>query len=238
MIDLHSHVLPGLDDGAVDEATALAMCRIAAEDGIRTLVATPHFGGLWSIRDAGRIEAATDALRRRLAEEAIPLDLRFAAEMPLSEEMLDWYSSGACPTYDAGRRYVLFEMAALPDGLRILGESIFRLRMAGATPLLAHPERLSMLDDPADVERLLAQGALLQVTATCLLGPDCGAKRRAVEWLRRGWVHVVSTDTHDPLRRPPRLSMARVWLEENFGAAVADALVRGNPQKILDGEDV
>jgi protein-tyrosine phosphatase len=235
MIDLHSHVLPGLDDGAPDEATALAMCRMAVEDGIRTLVATPHFDAALGVCDPEVIARAADLLRQRLAQEGIDLDLRFAAEMPLTENALELYRSGGWPAYDAGRNYVLLEVPSLRNGFSILREMVFQLRMAGATPVLAHPERLEMLDDLRAAEQIRMQGAVFQLTAGCLTAPPTPARKRAVEWLRRGWVHLVASDAHNVSRRPPRLSAARQWLVEQYGDAVADALTRGNPEKILKG---
>ena len=238
MIDLHSHVLPGLDDGAADESAALAMCRMAVADGIATVVATPHLYGGIGVADPGAIPAAAERLRRRLTEERIVLDLRWAGEMPLLENAVALYRSGAWPAYDAGRRYVLLEMPPIWNGLDILRDMVFRLRLEGATPVLAHPERLEFLDDAKGVEGLLAQGALIQITATCLFAPVSRSHGRAVEWLRRGWVHAVASDAHDVEFRPPRLSAARRWLEENFGSPAAVALTHGNPLKILNGESI
>lgn len=238
MIDLHSHVLPGLDDGAPDESAALAMCRMAAEDGIATLVATPHLYGGLGVADPGVIPAAAERLRGRLAEERIDLDLRFAAEMPLTENAVALYRAGTWPAYDAGRRYVLLEMPPIRNGGAILRDVVFRLRLEGATPVLAHPERLDFLDDVAAVDNLRTQGALLQITSTCLFAAGSRAHVRAAEWLRRGWVHAVASDAHDVVFRPPLLSTARRWLAEHCGPQVADELTCGNPLKILRGETV
>jgi protein-tyrosine phosphatase len=238
MIDLHSHVLPGLDDGAADESAAVAMCRMAAEDGIATMVATPHLYGGIGLVHPGVISAAAERLRRRLAEERIELDLRYAAEMPLMENAMELYRSGEWPAYDAGRRYVLLEMPPIRNGLDILRDTIFRLRLEGATPILAHPERLDFLDDLETVEGLRTQGALLQITATCLFASGSREHGRAMEWIRRGWVHVIASDAHDVEFRPPRLAAARRWLKENIGFQVADDLTRGNPLKILCGESI
>ena len=236
MIDLHCHILPGLDDGAADDAVALAMCRMAAEDGIRTIVATPHFDAALGVVDPERIAAAAERFRGRIAEEGIDLELRHAAEVPLTEGAAELYASGGWPAYDERRRYVLLEMPPIRNGLAILKETVFRLRMAGAVPVLAHPERLEMLEERGSAEGLRNQGAVLQVTADCLVGPNTPARRRAVEWTKRGWVQAVATDAHDATRRVPRLSAARRWLEEQFGAAAAEELTCANPGKILKGE--
>ncbi|NLG35115.1 MAG: hypothetical protein GX548_07160 [Lentisphaerae bacterium] len=236
MIDLHSHVLPGVDDGASDEDTAAAMCRIAAADGIRILVATPHFNAALGVTDPARVADAADRLKRRIADEGLELELRVAAEMPLSENAVEAYRSGIWPAYDSGRCYVLLEMPPIQSGLPILQDVIFRLRMAGATPVLAHPERLEMLEDLRAAEQVHQQGAVFQITASCLGAPDSRSGRRAIQWLRRGWVQVVASDAHDPVRRPPGLSAARHWLREHWGEDTADALTRVNPGKILNGE--
>ena len=236
MIDLHAHVLPGLDDGAVDETAALAMCRMAVADGIATMVATPHLFGGFGVARPDLIPLAAERLRLRLAQEEIGLDLRWAGEMPLMENAVELYRSGAWPTYDAPRRYVLLEMPPIRNGLGILRDTIFRLRLAGATPILAHPERLDFLDDPETVAGLRTQGALLQITAACLFAAGSRGHDRAVEWIRRGWVHAVASDAHDAEFRPPRLAAARRWLADHFGSPLADDLTRGNPRKILCGE--
>lgn len=236
MIDLHTHVLPGLDDGAADESEALALCRMAAADGIGTMVATPHLYGGIGVADPGVIAGAAERLRRRLGEEGIALELRFAAEMPLMENAVELYRSGAWPAFDAGRRHVLLEMSEMRNGLAILRDMVFRLRIEGAVPVLAHPERLDFLEDLSAVEGLRMQGALLQVTAGCLFAAGTRAQARAEEWIRRGWVQAVASDAHDAVRRPPRLAPARRWLAERFGEGVADDLTRGNPLRILRGE--
>ncbi len=235
MIDLHTHVLPGLDDGAADDSVALAMCRMAVADGITTMVATPHLFGGVGVSDPSVIACATERLKQRLADEHLELELRFAAEMPLMEHVVDIYRSGKWPTYDASRRYVLLEMSSMRNGLAILRDMVFRLRIEGATPILAHPERLDFLSEPEAMEGLLIQGALVQITAHCLFGTRTGERARAVEWIRRGWVHVVASDAHDVVRRPPLLSPARRWLTEQVGSQMADDLTRGNAMKILQG---
>ena len=235
MIDLHTHVLPGLDDGAVEDSVALEMCRMALADGITTMVATPHLYGGVGVSDPGVIEAAADRLKQRLAEEHVKLELRFAAEMPVMEHVVELYRSGKWPAFDAGRRYVLLEMSSMRNGLAILRDTVFRLRIEGATPILAHPERLEFLSDPRAMEGLQIQGALVQITAHCLLGARTGERARALEWLQRGWVHVVASDAHDAVYRPPLLSLVRRWLTEQMGTKVADDLTRGNAMKILQG---
>ena len=238
MIDLHTHVLPGLDDGAADDSMALAMCRMALADGITTMVATPHLYGGGGVSDPGVIADAANRLQQRLEEEDLKLELRFAAEMPVMEHVVELYRSGKWPAFDAGRRYVLLEMSSMRNGLAILRDMVFRLRIEGAVPILAHPERLEFLSEPRAMEGLQIQGALVQITAHCLLGAKTRDRARALEWLQRGWVHVVASDAHDAVRRPPLMSLARRWLTEQMGEKLADDLTRGNALKILQGMSI
>ncbi|MBQ7252984.1 MAG: capsular biosynthesis protein [Kiritimatiellae bacterium] len=236
MIDLHCHVLPGLDDGAKDDASALAMCRMAAADGIRILVATPHYRSGVGVEDLSVVAPAAERLQRLVDAEGIGLEIRHACEMPLLEDFLACYRSGTWLAYDSSRKYVLWEIPTLPcNGPAILSRIVSQLVSAGATPVLAHPERLPFLDDLRAVEDVCARGALLQVTAEAVVG-DSSAGRRARAWLDAGLVAAVATDSHSVHRRPPRLSPVRDFLRRRYGEAAATALVSGNPSKILAGE--
>lgn len=237
MIDLHCHVLPGLDDGAKDDASALAICREAAADGIRILVATPHYRSGVGVEDLSVVAPAAERLQRLVEEEGIKIEIRHACEMPLLEDFLDCYRSGTWLAYDKERKYVLWEIPPLPcNGPAILPRIVSRLVSAGATPVLAHPERLPFLDDLRAVEDVCARGAVLQVTAGAVLDDSSSAGRRAREWLDAGLVAAVATDSHSLHRRPPRLSPVRDFLRRRYGEATATALVSGNPAKILAGE--
>ena len=136
MIDLHAHVLPGIDDGAADEPVALAMCRAAVADGITTMVATPHMYCGAGVTDSSVIRDSAARLKSRLAEEQIPLDLCWGAEVQLVEDLLARFRAGAVPTYNSMGKYLLLEMPPVPNGLAILRETIFRLQLDGVTPII------------------------------------------------------------------------------------------------------
>lgn len=238
MIDLHSHVLPGLDDGSPDLESSLDICRMAAADGVTDMVATPHYRNGVGVRDPAVIPPAAEKLRAALAGHGIPLAIHVAIEMPLLENFLELYLGGAWLAYDSARRYVLLECPPLPvRGAQILSRTVDTLLRAGAVPVLAHPERLPFLDDIGDAVHLRRQGALFQVTAGAL-AMHSSSGHRARAWLDRGIVSCVATDTHGVDRRPPLLSPARDFIRDRCGAAVADALTRTNPAKILAGEPI
>ena len=238
MIDLHTHVLPGLDDGSPDLESSLAICRMAAEDGITDMVATPHYRNGVGVREVSVITPAAERLREALAHNGITMNLHVAVEMPLLENFMELYRDGTWLAYDAARKYLLLEAPPFPmNGVQILSRTVDNLLKAGAIPVLAHPERLPFLDRLEDAYRIRAQGALFQVTAGCLDSAS-SAGHRARAWLDRGWVSCIATDTHGVRMRPPQLSGARAFLEACYGRGVADALTLGNPRKILDGEPV
>ena len=236
MIDIHAHVLPDLDDGSPDMATSLEMCRMAVADGITDVVATPHYQNGVGVSSVSVIPPALDGLRRELEKAGIPLHLHMALEMPLREDCLPLYRDGTWLAYDAARKYILLECPAFPvQGVAILSRTVERLVQAGAIPVLAHPERLPFLDNPADAGAIRRLGAPFQVTAQALDSPTSSG-HRARAWLERGWVDAIATDAHGLHRRPPRLSRARDFVASRFGDNAAELLATRNPMKILAGE--
>ena len=198
MIDLHSHILPGVDDGVatLDEARTLARAVLA--DGAAAIAATPHVRDDWPT-SADRMEEGVAALRQDFAEQGIELDVLTGGELALDR----------LPTLDAGElrrfslagseRYVLVEFpyAGWPLGL---DSAIHDLGAAGLTPLLAHPERnRTVQEQPERLERALGAGALVQVTASSVDGRGGTAARTAARrLLELGFVHVVASDAPPP----------------------------------------
>ncbi len=240
MIDLHAHVLPGVDDGARDLAESVEMLRLAAADGTRVLCATPHAHG--PSHDVAReaAVAAWEALRGAARLAGIPIDLRLASEVWYREDLADLARAGRLVTLSgAGRRYVLVEFppAFVPPGAE---EGLFRLRLAGVTPVIAHPERNpSFWERPEDAVRLRDQGALLQVTAGSFTGLFRKESVRAARaLLERGAIDLVASDCHRRDRRPPGLAEAAREIARlcgKRGREVADRLTVGVPEAVLAG---
>jgi protein-tyrosine phosphatase len=169
MVDLHHHLLPGLDDGSPDIKTSVAMSRMAVEDGITHVVATPHASGTWTF-EPDVIAAKLAELRQALAQESIALTLATGCDFHLSyDNIQDGIANPRKYTLN-GSQYVLVE---LPDfGLSpSLGEIFFDLRVAGMVPILTHPERNPTLQrDQARLADWMRDGLLVQVTAGSVLG--------------------------------------------------------------------
>lgn len=232
MIDLHCHILPNIDDGSCSWEMSAEMCRVAADDGIRHIVATPHCNDRF-MYDRQRCESMLGELREasgRRIEFSIGCDLHFSYE-----NLADALEN---PTrYTINRTsYLLIEFSVygIPPNTN---EHIFRLTSRGVVPIITHPERNPLLvRDPQRVLDLIGAGALVQVTANSITG-FWGTQAKSVsEWLlKQGAVHVVATDAHDPRHRRPVLSEARFAVAQLVGEDVAEALVHYNPRAIIDG---
>ncbi len=235
MIDIHAHLLPGVDDGAGDAAEAVAMCRAAAADGVEIAIATPHQRHeLWPNLDRPGLERRHAELA---AEVADVLDLRLGAELRVDSELLPEVEampgSGLLPL--AGSRWLLVEFHPLPVGPDP-GDLVNELVVAGWRPVVAHPERIGWL--AKSVERLadmVRLGATLQITAMAVTG-DLGRRERECcrELLDAGLVHFVASDGHRLQTRPPTLAAAREAVREGWGAEVAERLFVTNPRSVIE----
>lgn len=234
MLDLHCHLLPGIDDGPPDLETSLAMARMAADDGIRVAACTPHiYPGLYENTATG-IRTAITALQRELDERDIRLHLVQGADVHLQPDLVDSIHADRVPTL-AGSRYLLLEPPHHVAPPRF-EESLFQLQTAGFVPVITHPERLTWIDDHfAMFQRACHAGIWMQITAGSLTGRF---GRQARYWgerlLDEGMVHILATDAHDILQRPPLLAEGREAALRRVGAQEAGHLVFTRPQGIVD----
>ena len=233
MLDLHCHLLPGIDDGAPDIDTSLAMARIAFDDGIRTIACTPHiYPGMYD-NDAPGIRKAIAALQARLAEEDIALQLVEGADVHLDGDLVGAIRAGRVPTL-AASRYLLLEPPhhVAPPGFE---QQVFAMMAAGIVPVITHPERLTWVEDHYDMfMRLVGRGAWMQITAGALTSRH---GRRPKYWAERfvgeGKAHLLATDAHDTRRRPPLLAEARDAAAVLVGNVDAEHLVVTRPAGIV-----
>lgn len=234
MIDLHCHLLPGIDDGPPDLATSLAMARIAVDDGIDTIFCTPHiYPGLYE-NNGPDIQRRVANLQLILRDKGIALALNYGADAHLVPNMLPSVRSGKVPTL-GGSRYLLLEPShhVRPPRFR---EEVFALVAAGYTPVITHPERLTWVDDHYDDFVALAEsGAWLQVTAGALLGRfGQAAQRFSEQFIEEGWTAVLASDAHTTNRRAPQMAEARERAAALVGVAEATRMVVERPQAVLD----
>jgi len=234
LIDLHCHLLPGIDDGATDLDMAIEMARMAVADGITVVACSPHiYPGLYE-NDAVGIRAAIAALQGELDARGLALRLVEGADVHLAPGLADAVSAGRVPTL-AGSRYLLLEPPHHVAPPR-LEESVFELLLAGVVPVITHPERLTWIEDQYPVfERLVRGGAWMQITAGSLTGRF---GRRPRYWAERmlddGLVHLLASDAHHPRRRPPLLAEGRAAAALRVGDVEAGHLVVTRPRGIVD----
>jgi protein-tyrosine phosphatase len=235
MIDLHSHILPGLDDGAATLEQSLALCRMAAADGTRTLAATPHSPASTASRhyDPALIREQVAALNTTLTAEGVDLEVIAGTEICYDDDLAGQLRRGALLPYGASHA-VLLELphTALPA---MLDQMLFALQAAGYRVVLAHPERIAAVQhDPNVLLPLIERGGLIQLTAEALTGGQGQRLRAAAETLlTHGMAHLLASDAHGlPPRRPPILSAARDRAAALIGPD-ATALVTTTPAAIL-----
>ena len=235
MVDLHCHLLPGIDDGPETLEDALGMARAAYEAGIHYAIVTPHLhlgryeNGLESIR------AATAAFTWKLQQAQIPLEIAYGAEVRISPELASLVECGQVPFIgELDRRQVVlveFPHGHIPVGSDKMAEWLL---MRDIIPMIAHPERNKDVMRKLDkIVPFVELGCLLQVTAgsiTGRFGPR--ALVCANELLERGWVHVIASDAHNLSTRRPDLESGRAAAERIVGEAESWALVRDKPLAI------
>lgn len=233
MIDLHSHVLPGVDDGAAIFAESLAIARAAVEDGIAELAATPHVRADYPTSPATMLELV-DELRMRIASEGIPLLIHTGGEISL--DSLDRLTHEELRSFGlGGSRYLLLEFPYVGWPLDA-HERLFRLQLDGFVPVIAHPERSAEVR--AAPERLgpfVELGALVQVTAASLDGRFGAATQRTAHALVRGELaQLVASDAHSPGVRGIGMSDAARTLDGELARWLTESV----PRAILRDETI
>jgi protein-tyrosine phosphatase len=236
MFDLHSHLLPGIDDGAPDLETSLAMARAYVEQGVECVACTPHIlPGLYH-NTGPQIRQAVTALQTQLDDAGIPLKLTTGADNHIVPEFVSGLQSGRLlPLGDSA--YVLAEPPHHVAPAR-LEDLFFNILLAGYVPVLTHPERLSWIENKYDVvQRLAAHGVWMQITSGSVTG-RFGRRPRywAERMMEEGIVHILATDAHNTGPRPPDLWEGRKQAEKLVGTDEALHLTVTRPQGILSNK--
>ncbi|RZU99083.1 tyrosine-protein phosphatase [Spiribacter vilamensis] len=238
MIDLHNHLLPGIDDGAEDMAEALAMARLAVADGVTHLVCTPHIHpGLYDNTAEG-IDAVLRDYRQALDAAGVDLTVTAAAEVRFGLEVMTGAQAGTLPLLGEweGQRVLLLEFphTEIPFGAERLTEWLIARDIR---PMIAHPERnRDIVNDPGKLRPFLEQGCLTQVTASALTGQfGPGSQSRAEQLVSEGAATCLASDAHNTGNRPPCLSRGVAAAAALIGKEAATTLGRDNPWRIVAG---
>lgn len=234
MIDLHSHILPGLDDGAQSLQDSLAMARMAVDSGIHAMVATPH------CVDDRRQEAHTawTLLREAIHESQIPLHLFLGMEIFGTPDTARMLQEGELLTLNA-TRYPLIEFSFHTDGKEETS-ILYSICSAGFRPVVAHPERYTYIqENPKILNDWCRMGCLLQVNRGSLMGRfGRRAQQMAVALINRNFVTAIASDAHAVHQRTPWLKDVRQLLAKEISKEYARLLLHDNPKRIIRNEDI
>ena len=232
MIDIHSHILPGIDDGSKSWEMTIEMCRLAILDGITHIVATPHADDTYDY-NPDRVRDLVSELNDKIGAG---LAISMGCDFHLSFENIEDAIARPQRYTIASKQYLLVELSEYGIPPQV-GDTFRRLQMTGIIPIITHPERNSILQRrPERVLEWVDAGCLVQVTASAITGLWGDAARRIAIWLLESdAVHVLASDAHDDRYRKPILSEARDVVGRHFGADLALELVRDNPEAILNG---
>jgi protein-tyrosine phosphatase len=237
-VDLHTHILPGMDDGARDLVQAVAMARIAEAEGIGTLVATPHNLD-WPAGDhRPTVRHAVADLNAALAEAGVHVRVLAGVESYLWPDMGAVIRSGQALTL-AGSDYILVELPMTAYPL-YTEQVIFDLQIRGLSIVLAHPERNVVIGrEPARLIPLVERGVLIQLTALSITGGFGAEAQQASRYLLRSKLaHIIASDAHNAERRAPALRAAVAAAGELIGQDRAEAMVSATPAAIINNQPV
>lgn len=233
-VDIHCHILPGLDDGPADWDQAVAMAALAARDGTTWLVASPHQRGRFEHITPELIEERAQQLRQHLQLAGIPLQIFTAADVRIDDGLIEALQRREVLTIGGGR-YMLLE---LPHDVYFPLDTVLQqLRRLGIVGILTHPERnAAILRQPERVDEVIQAGGLIQLTAGSVLGAfGPHVRKLSEELLFAGRVHVVASDGHGTRGRLPVLGDAYRHIARRLGRDAADILCRRNPARIVRG---
>ena len=236
MIDIHCHILPGIDDGPATLDESIEMCRIAAADGIETIVATPHFKPGTFDHAGVDIIRGVSALNDELKRQGITVKILPGADVGVTPELAGHLARDPFLSINGTGRYFLAELPheTIPAKW---DQFLLALRRQGVVPILTHPERNRwFLNRREALVSYVLAGGLVQITAMSVTGRVGADVREYCRFLlRRNLVHVIATDAHSIDQRPPILSQAVKVASDLIGESAASMLVRDNPRAIIEG---
>lgn len=237
MIDIHNHIVPGIDDGSPSLEESLQMAVCAAKEGIHTIIATPHHANGKYENTREEVEQKVRKLNEALSAENIPVTVLPGQEVRINRELLDDIGAGRSGALHQSS-YMLIE---LPSGHvpSYIEEMLHELKVLSYVPIIAHPERNSELAASMDqLIRLIEAGALTQLTSHSINGAY-GSKLQKLcfDWCKNGLVHFVATDAHNMTHRAFGLKQAYTLIAERVGEETA-LLYKANAERLLRNEPI
>lgn len=239
MVDVHCHILPGLDDGPASLDEAVEMCALAWIDGIKTIVATPHMlNGIYQVQPE-QILTAVQQLNCACRNKGLDLTVLPGADVYIDKDLPQLLQDQQLMTVANRGRHLMVELPeeTVPEQLASL---LFELQLMGVTPVISHPERnFAIQQDIGLLHRLVEAGNLTQITAGALTGQfGSSVQKCSLDIGKAGLAHLLASDAHDPIRRKPQLSQARRVLEQILTSEEAEQMTCTRPRLMTQGKYV
>jgi protein-tyrosine phosphatase len=235
-IDIHSHVIPGIDDGARNEAIALEMLAIAKKSGTGHIIATPHYVYGNTRYGFATIIEKCNSLNRLAASAGIDITVYPGCEVFITPELIELYEQGLIGTLaDSCYMLVEFPMMSIPP---YTDNVLYKLQLKGVIPIIAHPERYTEIQRQPDIlESFIDRGILAQVNSGSITGIyGRESKKTAMRLIKEGLVQFAASDAHSASGRNPDMSKAAALVEKHFGTKTRNELFTFNPLKIINIE--
>lgn len=239
MIDIHTHILPGIDDGPQSIQESIEILRKAADGGVKAIVATPHVLELPSENYWQRVSDTFNCVKEAVEWENISIEVILGAEVFISPDLPQTIKKNKWLTINNGNNYVLLELPVqeIPS---FTDQTIFELLVRGIVPIVSHPERyLEIQNDTNKLFKLVKKGALTQLNSGSLRG-KYGKKvqKTAKTLLARNLIHMIGSDVHSVPNGPYSLSQGVNLAGDIVGAKTAKKMVTSTPAKIINGENI
>ena len=235
MVDLHCHILPGLDDGAANMEESIAMAESAIADGITHVVATPHSSNEY-LFDFSHVRELRDELQAKVGDRP---KIATGCDFHLNPENLGSLRKNPRQYCINQRDFLLLEFSefSIPPSM---DQTLHEIQLAGVQPIVTHPERNGILRSrPERLKKWVRQGCVAQVTGGALTGGfGVGAQQDALRWIGEGLIHFVASDAHNMRTRPLRLQSAYNVVVDRFGQEKARALFQDNPLAAFEGREL
>lgn len=238
MIDVHSHILPGVDDGAKDMDMSIEMARMYLENGYEKVIATPHWIEHAGTANMEENSEVLSSLQEALEQNNIPLEVRLGNEFFIAPDLFRYVDGGEGAAM-SGSSYILIELP-IREYPRYTESVLFDLQLKGYRPIIAHPERYEVFrEDPNKLRELIKKGIYTQMnfhSITGLYGKE--VQKQAVEFLEHGFIHMIGTDAHSSGRRSPDIGEAYSVLEELVGKEEAVELTKKRAEQMIEDRSI
>lgn len=240
MIDIHSHILPGLDDGSQDMDKSVAMAEVAADTGVTAVIATPHCNQkrVFENYASRELQICVENFKKEIEEAGINLAVCLGAEVFATPDIIQLYREKKLITLNYSR-YMLVEFDFYAD-LSFMEKILYSLMDEGLVPVLAHPERYAAIQEEPDSAMIWHdEGVGIQLNKGSLFGRfGRGAYHLSNTLLGSGHVSCIASDAHGAQHRTPDMSEVETMLREAYSEKTADLLLRENPERILNNQEL